>query len=77
MPILRLVPGFEGIRIHASLSSRCICVGDRSREDTLTKILKQAQQQNEPIFIAIATEYSLIRQLTDDETFELCPPFTA
>ena len=57
MPILRMVPGFEGIRIHAGLSvnntNGCICVGERWREDKLTSILIKAQERNEEIFICI------------------------
>ena len=57
MPLLYMVPGFEGIRIHAGLSVKntngCICVGERWREDKLTSILIKAQERNEEIFICI------------------------
>ena len=57
MPILRMVPGFEGIRIHAGLSvkntSGCICVGYRSVEEKLTQLLIKAQENGEEIFINV------------------------
>ena len=57
MPLLELVPGFSGIRIHAGLSvnntNGCICVGERWREDKLTSILIKAQERNEEIWICI------------------------
>ena len=57
MPILRMVPGFEGIRIHAGLrvenTQGCICVGERWREDKLTEMLIKAQENGEEIFICV------------------------
>ena len=57
MPLLRMVPGFEGIRIHAGLDERnttgCICVCERWKEDTLTKLLLEAQNRHEEIYIEI------------------------
>ena len=57
LPLLHLVPGFSGIRIHAGLSvnntNGCICVGERWREDKLTSILIKAQERNEEIWICI------------------------
>ena len=57
MPLLELVPGFSGIRIHAGLkvenTQGCICVGERWRKDKLTSILIKAQERNEEIFICI------------------------
>ncbi len=62
MPLLKHVPGFTGIRIHAGLSventTGCICVGYRYSEDQLTQILIQAQNRHEEIYIAIYNEYS-------------------
>ena len=57
MPLLYMVPGFEGIRIHAGLSVKntqgCICVGERWREDKLTEMLTKTQSKNEEIYIHI------------------------
>lgn len=57
MPLLYMVPGFEGIRIHAGLSVKntqgCICVGERRKEDKLTEILTKTQNKNEEIYIHI------------------------
>lgn len=57
MPLLYLVPGFEGIRIHAGLSVKntqgCICVGERWKEDKLTEMLIKTQNKNEEIYIHI------------------------
>ncbi len=59
MPLLELVPGFSGIRIHAGLkvenTQGCICVGVRANEDRLTEILTKAQERNEEIWICITT----------------------
>jgi len=57
MPLLYMVPGFEGIRIHAGLSVNntqgCICVGERWKEDKLTEMLTKIQNKNEEIYIHI------------------------
>ena len=57
MPLLYMVPGFEGIRIHAGLkvenTQGCICVGERWKEDQLTKLLTRAQEKNEEIYICV------------------------
>ncbi len=57
MPILRMVPGFEGIRIHAGLkvenTNGCICVGERWKESQLTKWLTEAQERREEIYICV------------------------
>ncbi len=80
MPLLLQVPGFEGIRIHAGMNVRntngCICVGERWKANKLTKLLMQAQERHEQIYIAIATEYSLIRQLSNNDDINYCAPFT-
>ena len=58
LPLLCMVPGFEGIRIHAGLSVEntrgCICVGERHTENYLTNILKETLSNNEEIHIHIA-----------------------
>ncbi len=60
MPLLQMVPGFSGIRIHAGLSVRnttgCICVGYRDTEERLTKLLTKIQNRHEEIYIAIHTD---------------------
>ncbi len=80
MPILRQVPGFEGIRIHAGMNvhntTGCICVGERSREKELTELLIKAQERDEQIYIAIATEYSLARQLSNNDDLDWYPACT-
>ena len=57
MPLFRMVPGFEGIRIHAGLrvenTQGCICVGERWRENKLTEMLIKAQENGEEIFICV------------------------
>ncbi len=57
LPLLRQVPGFEGIRIHAGLkvenTQGCICVGERWKEDHLTKLLTEAQNRREEIYICV------------------------
>ena len=57
MPLLYMVPGFEGIRIHAGLSVKntqgCICVGERWKEEHLTKLLTEAQNRREEIYICV------------------------
>ena len=57
MPILRMVPGFEGIRIHAGLkvenTNGCICVGERWKENHLTEMLIKAQENHEEIYICV------------------------
>ena len=57
LPILRMVPGFEGIRIHAGLkvenTQGCICVGERWKENKLTEMLIKAQNNREEIFICV------------------------
>ena len=57
MPLLYMVPGFEGIRIHAGLrvenTQGCICVGERWKEDHLTKLLTEAQNRHEEIYICV------------------------
>ena len=57
LPLLHMVPGFEGIRIHAGLSvkntSGCICVGVRANEDKLTELLTKVQARHEEIYIRI------------------------
>ncbi len=61
MPLLQMVPGFSGIRIHAGLSVRnttgCICVGYRDTEERLTRLLTQTQNRHEEIYIAIYPEH--------------------
>jgi len=69
LPILHMVPGFEGIRIHAGNTkdhtSGCILVGARSQqlsmlhasgkaEQNLVKQLLKAQKNHEQIFIEIS-----------------------
>ncbi len=70
MPLLRMVPGFEGIRIHAGLSVQntqgCICVGLRETEEQLTQLLMQAQDKHEEIYIHI-TNVVRERERRDDE----------
>ena len=60
MPILRIVPGFEGIRIHAGLREEntrgCICVGERYNEAALTKRLTETQNNHEEIYIQITDD---------------------
>ena len=57
MPLLCMVPGFEGIRIHAGMkvenTQGCICVGERWKEEKLTELLTKAQERNEEIYICI------------------------
>ena len=57
MPLLYMVPGFEGIRIHAGMkvenTQGCICVGERWKEEKLTELLTKAQERNEEIYICI------------------------
>ncbi len=57
LPLLRMVPGFTGIRIHAGLSvdntQGCICVGYRATEERLTQLLTKVQNQHEEIYIHI------------------------
>ena len=69
MPLLELVPGFEGIRIHAGLevwnTTGCICVGERWREDKLTKILTEAQNRHEEIYICIGDRDYVRTQLQE------------
>ncbi len=80
MPLLQQVPGFEGIRIHAGKivknTKGCICIGERWRENKLTQLLTHAQERNETIYIAIATDYSLTRQLSDTDEFDWYPACT-
>ncbi len=80
MPILRQVPGFEGIRIHAGMNvhntTGCICVGERWKEKKLTDLLAKTQERNEQIYIAIATEYSLARQLSGNDDVAWYPVCT-
>ena len=70
MPLLYMVPGFEGIRIHAGLSvkntSGCICVGVRANEDKLTELLTKVQARNEEIYIRI-TDTDSVRELREYE----------
>ncbi len=70
MPLLYMVPGFKGIRIHAGLSvnntSGCICVGVRANENRLTELLTQVQARNEEIFINI-TDSDSVRELREYE----------
>ena len=68
LPILHLVPGFDGIRIHAGNNrdhtAGCILVGEccatapvlsrsKQTEQSLVNQLIQAQTANEPLFINI------------------------
>ncbi len=77
MPLLRQVPGFEGIRMHAGMNvhntTGCICVGERWKENQLTKLLIQAQNRHETIYIVIATDYALSRQLSHDADLDSLP----
>ena len=69
LPLLHMVPGFEGIRIHAGNNKDhtegCILVGERSElspnlysarkaEETVVKNLLNAQKDHEQIFIDIS-----------------------
>ena len=69
LPILRMVPGFEGIRIHAGNNKDhtegCILVGERSElspvlyssrkaEQTIVNKLLKAQKEHEQILIEIS-----------------------
>ena len=57
LPLLRIVPGFEGIRIHAGLSVKnttgCICIGRRETEDKITELLTKTQNNHEENYIHI------------------------
>ena len=57
LPLLQMVPGFEGIRIHAGTrvenTRGCICVGERWVEEKLTRVLAKAQEKHEEIYICI------------------------
>ncbi len=69
MPLLRMVPGFEGIRIHAGLevwnTNGCICVGERWRENKLTEMLIKAQENGEEIFICVTDSEHADSQLSN------------
>ncbi len=72
MPILHMVPGFKGIRIHAGMrvenSRGCICVGLRETEEQLTQLLTQTQDRHEEIFIHITNTTRERERMLD----ELC-----
>ena len=72
LPLLHMVPGFEGIRIHAGNNKErtegCILVGERSQvspilymsrntEQSLVKQLIEAQKNHEQIFIDISDTF--------------------
>ena len=68
MPLVYMVPGFEGIRIHAGLrvenTQGCICVGERWKEERLTELLTKTQEKNEEIYICITDSDSVDGRLS-------------
>ena len=72
LPLLYMVPGFEGIRIHAGLrvenTQGCICVGVRANEERLTNILMKAQNEREEIYICITDTDSSDGRLPQSES---------
>ncbi len=73
LPLLQMVPGFEGIRIHAGTrvenTRGCICVGERWVEEKLTRVLTKAQERHEEIYICITDSDRVDAELQHDSPY--------